>query len=110
MANFGPRPNRRLGEVPLAKLRRDIDRAYDAWAERRGMTKPSFDPVFARTPSRGAGSSLAQVAAAIVAMERPAHGLMKRMAKENGLNYWSLSQKVCKLRRSLGRSPRRSRA
>jgi hypothetical protein len=105
-----PRKRKRcIGDVPLDQLAREVDVAYRAWCERRGLLSVRPDPVFSATPvyrapemalapTRGrrgiSNPRLNEVASALVAMGKPPRVLMRRMAIENGLVYSSLATLV----------------
>lgn len=99
-ANWARRGAYSPGDVPLAQLAREIDRAHRDFFEKRGHHTAKLDPVFARPlrSSNPENNSLAAVAAAYVAMDHPPRGTMLRMAQANGLIYSSLATKVYELR------------
>ncbi len=98
-------------DVPLDQLAREIDEGSRYfWRSRQQAPIPSGFDRRGRYAHRF-NETLLAVAQAIVAMgERPARGVMKRMATENGLKYGSLATKVCELRGNLRRAPRRAAA
>jgi hypothetical protein len=87
-------------DVPLAKLARDILAGWKYFCAKRGMPTERVDPVFSGArKGRPVNASLGEVAAAYVAIERPARGTLRNMAIANGLSYYSLASKVHILRR-----------